>query len=1107
MNYCNARTILTLALLVLICFTSVFGNNKVKVDPNSNQLQDLIDNAKQNSIITIPKSVYTKPIEIRKPLILKGTSAEDCVLDVMSESPAIVINTRGKVTLENITIKWQRLTVERSVKYDASLVIANTQTKLSNCWFLAKETGNRCKSAIEILGDSNVIVDRCRTNGFEIALFCKDGAKSLISNCVFFRPVRCGISIWPLSKANIKGSVVVSSEHEAIYNAGFVSLENSLIINNKSSGIRVKNSNAIIRDSVFMNNGTGIFGFKKSNLLVENNVIINSKFSGLIAKHDSFFTVRDNIIYRNTTGIKVVEDKDGHQDLDLGKNTFWQNNSDAANVEDVGIAIHEDPDFQDIANGDFATKSNKIKFEKQGLSNPNSIKSIWAILVSATEYFDILTQVYRETIVGKVLDAQGKPIVGALVFVCDQDTGVLINKHTSRPFTENKRVLHDKNALDIVYTLTDSQGHFLVEDLRKGEYRIFSQSWKDSEEFKGILEANGKVIKLHGVAEDVQVPSSRAENLELRPLGSGILHIMPNNSHLIIISTAPPRADPVLMFWSLDEKFLRNIVGGNYRMPLGETIVHGVPDGKAYVAVYNYDQDPGFGIVVADVRASTVTQIDIPVIASWTNAIHQPPERLKPLFDEVLENQLALSELLGGYVIDIYYLTNLGDVLEEIGPLSRQISLPSGKKTTIADLLAVFRYAKIQEIVKEKRARQEINQLRKLATAEKGSYEESFYDLYFTLGEEYPSFELKNIDWKKVGEQFLPKAKEIKNDEQFGFLCMELVACLKDSHAHVFNGEANLPSLPLPRFDPGFACLEDDRGKPVVYYVDPNSDAVDAGIRVGMTVVSVNGKDAGSVIKNTMKRISKYIGYSSDRYLRYHAFRWFIRQRKCGTTVKLEMKGIEGQTYKFNLPATLDVRYIPRLPVPRVCIDESANVSWKMLDNQIGYIYVRRIRMDLVELLDTAVEQLENARGMIIDVRGNSGGGYDHNLAYLNFTLEEDIKFSQKPIFKGPIALLVDARCISAGEGWASWFVANKRARLFGETTAGASSRKSTYELKNRLYKIKFPVKFYKGCLDRPIEYHGLKPDVPIFQNVRDLLEGRDTVLEAARRYLLLITK
>ena len=30
------------------------------------------------------------------------------------------------------------------------------------------------------------------------------------------------------------------------------------------------------------------------------------------------------------------------------------------------------------------------------------------------------------------------------------------------------------------------------------------------------------------------------------------------------------------------------------------------------------------------------------------------------------------------------------------------------------------------------------------------------------------------------------------------------------------------------------------------------------------------------------------------------------------------------------------------------------------------------------------------------------------------------------------LALLIDERCISAGEGWASWFIANKRARTFG---------------------------------------------------------------------------
>ena len=99
--------------------------------------------------------------------------------------------------------------------------------------------------------------------------------------------------------------------------------------------------------------------------------------------------------------------------------------------------------------------------------------------------------------------------------------------------------------------------------------------------------------------------------------------------------------------------------------------------------------------------------------------------------------------------------------------------------------------------------------------------------------------------------------------------------------------------------------------------------------------------------------------------------------------------------------------------------------------------------------------------------------------------------------------MLTDARCISAGEGWASWFVANKRARVFGEATAGASARKIVYTLSNDLYKVRYPVKAYTGFLDRPIERRGLEPDVTVRQNAQDLAAGRDTVLEAAKRYLL----
>ena len=46
------------------------------------------------------------------------------------------------------------------------------------------------------------------------------------------------------------------------------------------------------------------------------------------------------------------------------------------------------------------------------------------------------------------------------------------------------------------------------------------------------------------------------------------------------------------------------------------------------------------------------------------------------------------------------------------------------------------------------------------------SYEESLIELYETLGREYPAFDLKGIDWKKVGEEFLPRAKKVRTNEE-----------------------------------------------------------------------------------------------------------------------------------------------------------------------------------------------------------------------------------------------------------------------------------------------------------------------------------------------------
>jgi C-terminal processing protease CtpA/Prc len=270
-----------------------------------------------------------------------------------------------------------------------------------------------------------------------------------------------------------------------------------------------------------------------------------------------------------------------------------------------------------------------------------------------------------------------------------------------------------------------------------------------------------------------------------------------------------------------------------------------------------------------------------------------------------------------------------------------------------------------------------------------------------------------------------------------------------------------------------------------------------------MTVISINGKPAVDELRASEIHAIRYVGFSSSRYLRYQAARWFVRQMEKDALVHLALSEPSGKTHEVQIAASLDVRYLPRLPVPVQGISDTANVSWTRLDSGIGYIYVRRINDDLIELLDRAVRELQDGKGLIIDVRGNSGGGFDGRRAHLNFALDREGEEPERPRFRGPMAMLIDARCISAGEGWASWFIANKRARIFGEPTAGASGRKTVYVLKNGLYEVQFPVKAYSGYLDRPIERRGLEPDVPLLPNANDLFNSRDTVLRAAEAHLL----
>lgn len=390
-----------------------------------------------------------------------------------------------------------------------------------------------------------------------------------------------------------------------------------------------------------------------------------------------------------------------------------------------------------------------------------------------------------------------------------------------------------------------------------------------------------------------------------------------------------------------------------------------------------------------------------------------------------------------------------------------------------------------------------------VSIAEPNEYADDLKELHRVLGENSATLGLHSTDWQCVGEELLPKTKEVGTDEEFAWLCMEMIARLNDSHAILMAGSCKVPQIGLPQWDAGFSCLKDAEGDAVVYYVAEGGSADRKGVEPGMVVVEINGVGVDAVIQKARCEINKCIGYSTCQYLDYHTYRWFVRQHTEGEKVEVVLRDAKGRKKNRVIQASSKVGYVPRLPVPIDGIsDGGGSVQWKKLKNNIGYIYVRRIKKDLETSLEEAVEDLKKTDGIIIDMRGNSGGGFNAKTAHCNFDLES-LEESKRTKYRKPLAILISPRCISAGEGWASWFVAKKRGRFFGEPTAGGSGRKTTYTLPSGRFKVRYVVKPYKGYLDRYIEGRGLEPDVPVIQTAKDLTDKRDTVLEAAREYLL----
>ena len=175
-------------------------------------------------------------------------------------------------------------------------------------------------------------------------------------------------------------------------------------------------------------------------------------------------------------------------------------------------------------------------------------------------------------------------------------------------------------------------------------------------------------------------------------------------------------------------------------------------------------------------------------------------------------------------------------------------------------------------------------------------------------------------------------------------------------------------------------------------------------------------------------------------------------------------------------------------------------------------MHVRRCKGNLPQQMDTALAAVGDAPGLILDFRGNSGGGFDHDDFLGRFVpAGQRIAFNkgyastgEKP-YGGPIVVIVDATVRSAGETGAGIFKEDGRAYMIGESpTAGMSSSKTTIELPSKLFSLYVSVASNKGRFNggRGIEGIGVIPHETVEFDQEDLAAGVDTLIRRAEALL-----
>ena len=429
-----------------------------------------------------------------------------------------------------------------------------------------------------------------------------------------------------------------------------------------------------------------------------------------------------------------------------------------------------------------------------------------------------------------------------------------------------------------------------------------------------------------------------------------------------------------------------------------------------------------------------------------------------------------------------------------------------------------------------------------LAVATFDSAWQLVYDSHFD-----PNF--NGVDWPGVRDELRPKVDGLDDERELRGVIEDMLSRLGQSHFALLPREAvdrlegaeSAASDSMSEdntSDASSAGDDDDEEKEsdhegdlglivailddevVVTHVDDDGPAAQAGVRTGWVIEEIDGR-------NLSERLRELPTSDDNRMVQYHAMA-IINARLAGdpeTTVNLRFRDEDDDVAEVELTRRQrpgELVQFGNLPPMNANLEHERLVATG--GAQVGVIRFTVWMLPLSKPFAAAVDDLRDVDGIVIDLRGNPGGvgGMAMGIAghfvsdasslgtmkmrtgELQFNISPrrlDSKGDRADPFTRPLAILVDRYTASTSEIFAAGMQSIGRARVFGETSAGAALPAQMNRLPNGDVLLHAFADFILPS-GESVEGVGVVPDTPIELLRKDLVGGRDPVLDAAVNWI-----